>query len=111
MESVKQYSRRLESLIEVRGVRGVYLVSQDGFAVAGLDPWPTDPEAVAAASAVTAVSCSGVGRSLALGALKFILLEYRHGAIVIAPRDEGIWVVVADRHLVVGEIRLRLGGD
>jgi len=100
--------KRLESLVETRGVEGVYLVSNDGFPVLMEHPGNADPESVAAVSAVAAVTCARVGDHLALGNLESILLEYREGSIVVAARDEGIWVVAGNAGMVVGEVLLKL---
>ena len=102
------HDRFCDTLVETRGVLGVFEVGEDGFLLSSLDAGGRDPEGVAAAAAITALSAERIGTGLDMGALSWILLEFAEGKMIIARRDERIWVVVATRHVVVGEILMKL---
>ena len=97
----------LESLLETRGVYGAYEVGTDGFLLESLDSGLSDPEAVAAVSAVATITSHGIGNGLNLGELKWILLEFRKGKVVIARLNNKIIVVVGNPHMIFGEILMK----
>jgi predicted regulator of Ras-like GTPase activity (Roadblock/LC7/MglB family) len=101
-------STALEALVETRGVHGVYEVSLDGFLLDSIEANVADPEAVAAVSAVAANATERIGAGLGLGGLRRIFLEYKQGKLIIARCGEKILVVVGNRHLVFGDILLKI---
>jgi predicted regulator of Ras-like GTPase activity (Roadblock/LC7/MglB family) len=98
----------LEPLVEIRGVEGAYEVGADGFLLDSLDAGTSDPEAVAAVSAVSAITSEGIGKGLHLGRLRWILLEFKEGKIIISKRGQKIIVVIGNRHMIFGEVLLKL---
>jgi predicted regulator of Ras-like GTPase activity (Roadblock/LC7/MglB family) len=99
----------LDNLVETRGVKGAYEVSSDGFLLDSLDSGFESPEAVAAVSAVAAITSERIGAGLELGGLKWILLEFKSGKVIIAKDTNKFWVVVGNEHLIFGDILLKLG--
>ncbi len=97
----------LDLLMETPGVQGVYEVGIDGFLLDSLDIGNADPEAVAAISAVSAVTSARIGPMMNLGELKWILLEYTQGKMIIAQCGNKIFVVVTDNHVLLGDIFLK----
>jgi predicted regulator of Ras-like GTPase activity (Roadblock/LC7/MglB family) len=98
----------LEILAETRGVEGAYEAGSDGFLLGSLDSGSSDPEAVAATSAIAANTSERIGIGLGLGNLKCILLEFRNGKVIIAKEEHEICVVVGNKHVVFGDILLKL---
>jgi len=60
----------LEILVETRGVESAYEVGTDGFLLDFLDPGFSNPEAVAAVSAIAEITSERIGKGLGLGSLK-----------------------------------------
>ncbi|MBD3344714.1 MAG: hypothetical protein GF401_06595 [Chitinivibrionales bacterium] len=98
----------LETLIETRGVLGAYLVGSDGFLLGALNAGTTDPEHVAAVSAICAMASEGMGQGLGLRELQWILLEFKHGTMIISRRKNMIFVVAGNRHMVIGDVLMKL---
>ena len=96
-------------LIELQGVAGVYALTPDGFLTESLHAAKVDPEGVAAESAVVHMTSYRVGQDLSLGNLKWIVLEYKKGKIIIAPRGEYVWTVIADKNVAFGNLIRVLG--
>jgi predicted regulator of Ras-like GTPase activity (Roadblock/LC7/MglB family) len=105
---IEKINIALDILVETRGVIGAYEVSSDGFLMASLDSGFSSPEAVAAVSAVTALTSERIGSGLELGGLKWILLEFKNGKVIIAKDTNKFWVVVGNEHLIFGDILLKL---
>lgn len=98
----------VEILVETRGVTGAYEVSTDGFLLDSLASGYSDPEAVAAVSAVSAISSQNIGSGLGFGNLKWILLEFQKGKVLVAQQNNKIIVVVGNRHMIFGDILMKL---
>ncbi len=95
-------------MVEIRGVQGAYEVGADGFLLGSLDAGTSDPEAIAAVSAVSAITSEGIGKGLGLGKLRWILLEFKDGKIIISKRGRKIVAVIGNRHMIFGEVLLKL---
>lgn len=95
-------------LVETRGVAGVFEVGTDGFLLHALHSGVTDPEAIAAATAVATRAGEQIGKGLNLGSLSWILLEFRQGKMIIINFQGTIWVVVGTLHMVFGDILLKI---
>ena len=98
----------LEILVETRGVEGAYEVGTDGFLLDTLDSGFSDPEAVAAVSAIAAITSERIGSGLGLGGLRSVLLEFKGGKVIIAKQRNKIYVVVGNRHTVFGDVLMKL---
>jgi predicted regulator of Ras-like GTPase activity (Roadblock/LC7/MglB family) len=98
----------LELLVEIRGVEGAYEVGADGFLLDSLNAGTSDPEAVAAVSAVSAIASEGIGKGLGLGKLRWILLEFKEGKIIISKQGQKIIAVIGNSHMIFGEVLLKL---
>jgi predicted regulator of Ras-like GTPase activity (Roadblock/LC7/MglB family) len=98
----------LESLVEVRGVEGAFEAGGDGFLLDSLCSVVSDAEAVAAASAIAAITSERIGTGLALGGLRWILLEFKDGKVIIAKRNQKIIAVVGSRQMLLGEVLAKL---
>jgi predicted regulator of Ras-like GTPase activity (Roadblock/LC7/MglB family) len=98
----------LEALVEIRGVEGAYEVGADGFLLDSLYAGISDPEAVAAVSAVAAITSESIGSGLGLGKLQWILLEFKDGKVIISKRNQKIVAVIGNRHMLYGEVLLKL---
>jgi predicted regulator of Ras-like GTPase activity (Roadblock/LC7/MglB family) len=101
-------SRELEQLVEIRGVEGAFEVGDDGFLLSSLSAGISDSEAVAAVSAVVANTSETLGNGLGLGKLRWILLEFKEGKVVISRKGEKIFAIVGTRHMIFGEVLLIL---
>ena len=98
----------LDSLIETRGVIGVYEVDTDGFLLGAIDSGKKDKDAIAAVSAVTHISSERIGDVLRLGNLAWILLEFTQGKLIISRHGGKIWAIVASNHVLLGEVLAKL---
>jgi predicted regulator of Ras-like GTPase activity (Roadblock/LC7/MglB family) len=98
----------LETLVEIRGVEGAYEVGADGFLLDSLYSGVSDPEAVAAVSAIAAISSEGIGKELVLGKLRWILLEFKNGKVIIAKRNQKIVAIFGNSHMLSGEVIMKL---
>jgi predicted regulator of Ras-like GTPase activity (Roadblock/LC7/MglB family) len=98
----------LESLVEIRGVEGAFEAGADGFLLDRLCSAVSDAEAVAAVSAIAAITSERIGEEIGLGKLQWILLEFKGGKVVIARRGQKIIAVVGSRHMLLGEVLRKL---
>lgn len=98
----------LDDLIEIRGVKGAYEVDADGFLLGSIDTGTQDKDAVAAVAAVTVISSERIGEVLGLGGLVWILLEFSAGKMMMARQGSKIWVVVANNHVLLGDVIMKL---
>jgi predicted regulator of Ras-like GTPase activity (Roadblock/LC7/MglB family) len=98
----------LDELIEIRGVKGAYEVDADGFLLGSIDTGAQDRDAVAAVAAVTAISSERIGEVLGLGGLVWVLLEFSAGKMLMARQGTKIWVVVANNHVLLGDVIMKL---
>jgi predicted outer membrane repeat protein len=98
----------LESLVEIRGVEGAFEAGSDGFLLDSLCSVVSDAEAVAAASAIAAITSERIGTGLALGGLRWIILEFKDGKVIISKRSQKIIAVVGSRQMLLGEVIAKL---
>ena len=89
---------RLESLCTTPGVRLAALADREGFLIESAGDHALDAEVAAALSACVAESSHGIGRDLAQGGLLGMILEYKHGMLLLhaVGRSALLAVVVAD---------------
>jgi predicted regulator of Ras-like GTPase activity (Roadblock/LC7/MglB family) len=97
--------RRLQPLIDLRGVRMVSVVDGDGLLIRQHTPGP-DAEAVAGHVPVVVGATRGMVRDAALEPPSVIVSESGNGVVLVAPlvMDFSL-LVVADGHAVLGSIR------
>lgn len=100
----------IDDLIEIRGVKGAYEVDADGFLLGSIDIGSQDKDAVAAVSAVTTISSERIGEVLGMGGLVWILLEFSEGKMLMARQGKKILVVVANNHVMLGDVIMKLRG-
>ena len=98
----------LDELIETRGVKGAYEVDTDGFLLSCIDTGNQDRDAVAAGSAVALISSERLGEVLGMGGLRWLLLEFSEGKMIMARSGSKIWVVAANNHVLLGDIIMKL---
>ena len=101
-------STLLDELIETRGVKGAYEVDTDGFLLSCIDTGNQDCDAIAAGSAVTLISSERLGEVLGMGNLKWLLLEFSEGKMIMARAGNKIWVVTANNHVLLGDVIMKL---
>ena len=94
----------LEALTEARGVRGVFAVSLDGFLIQSVNLPSADPDGVAALSAVALGTATRIAENVDMGGLRWMLLEFKRGRILIAWQSDCVWAVLADKTVVVGAL-------
>lgn len=100
-----------ESVVETRGVEGVFEISADGFIIRSLQSRSSDPEAVAAAIASTMKAWKKIGNDLRMGNCSWVLLEYRYGKVVVAHYGSTILVITGSQHMVYGELLMKINSS
>ena len=98
----------IDILIELRGVEGAFEISEDGFLLRSVQSCTEDPEAVAAAIATAMKLWRQIGTQLRLGMLKWILLEYLQGKMLIARYGNRMLVVFGAPRMIDGEVLMYL---
>ncbi len=101
----------LKELIEIRGVKGVYETGLDGFLLGSIDTGIHDPEGVAAISAFNIQSSERIGNGLDLGKVRWVLLEYKHGKVIITKYDNKILTVITDTDFMLGDLLVKLNNS
>ena len=94
----------MRMLLEMRGVQGVFAVGLDGFLLGALRGPTADPDMVAALSAIADGLALRIGEHLAMGGLRWTLLEFRRAKLMIARVGERLLVVLADKAAVLGRL-------
>ena len=94
----------IDIIVELRGVEGAFEISEDGFLLRSLQSCTTDPEAVAAAIATAMRLWRQIGTQLLLGRLKWIMLEYIEGKMIIACYGSHMLVVFGSLRMIDGEV-------
>lgn len=108
--TVAGYSRALDLITRVRGVRGAMLVaSDDGLVIAEQLMEGIKGTAVAALAASLAAKLRRAMESAGVGAGQFWHLQCDQGALLVVPGSSGVLVVaVAEPDVNVGLVRLEL---
>ncbi|MCX7727150.1 MAG: roadblock/LC7 domain-containing protein [Chitinispirillaceae bacterium] len=101
------HSQLLREIAEIRGVKGVFEVGLDGFLIKSLYSGKGDPESIAAEVAATMRAWKKIGLDLSMGNLKWLLLEYSHGNIIIVLL-ESVIVVVGSNKMISGEALIKI---
>jgi len=97
-----------EKIVEMRGVKGVFEIGNDGFLLRALQSGTGDPDSIAASTAVAIRSWKQIGSYMRLGTLDWIMLEYEQGTIIIKSLKSTIIVIIGSQHMVSGEVLLTL---
>ena len=94
----------IDIIIELRGVEGAFEISEDGFLLRAVQSCTNDPEAVAAAFATAIRLWRQIGTQLQLGMLRWILMEFLDGKMLISCFRGRLIVVFGSLHMIDGEI-------
>jgi len=105
-----RFRQALDNITHVRGVRGALLVtSEDGLVVADALMEGIRGDAVAALAASLTAKLTKAAESAGVGYPHFVHLQAQDGTLVGLPTTNGVLVVVvADRQLNVGLVRLEM---
>ncbi|MDR7544985.1 MAG: roadblock/LC7 domain-containing protein [Armatimonadota bacterium] len=100
----------LMDLSKVEGVLAALVVARDGFVVEGLaTDESVDLEAVGAIVASNIAASDSMGREMARGGMRNILIEFDEGPVAIGPAGpDAVLVVVGSRQANLGRIRLEM---
>jgi hypothetical protein len=100
----------LLDLAKVEGVLAALVVGRDGFVVEGMSSEESvDLEAVGAIVASNIAAADSMGREMARGTLRSMLLEYDDGPVCVGPAGpDAVLVVVGGRNANLGRIRLEM---
>ena len=100
--------RALDRISRVRGVRGsMWVVAEDGIAVAQLLMEGVKGKAVAALAASLARKVSGAAAATGAGRVRFVQMEATGGTLLMAPAARDLLIVaLADSRVTVGLARL-----
>ena len=100
----------LVDLAKVEGVLAALVVGRDGFVVEGMTTEESvDLEAVGAIVASNISAADSMGREMARGTLRNMLLEYDEGPVAVGPAGpDAVLVVVGSKQANLGRIRLEM---
>ncbi len=100
----------LVDLAKVEGVLAALVVGRDGFVVEGMTTEESvDLEAVGAIVASNIAAADSMGREMARGTLRNMLLEYDDGPVAVGPAGpDAVLVVVGSKQANLGRIRLEM---
>jgi predicted regulator of Ras-like GTPase activity (Roadblock/LC7/MglB family) len=98
----------VDVVVELQGVEGAFEISEDGFLLRSVQSCTEDPEEVAAAIASVMKLWKHIGTQLRLGTLKWILLEFREGKMIVAGYGNRMLVVFGSPRMVDGEVLMNL---
>lgn len=96
------------TLVEMRGVEGIFEISADGFILHSLQSRSSDPEAIAAEIAATIRPWRKIGNDIHIGTLNWVLLEYQKGKMIVANYGNTMLVVIGTLHMVYGEVLIKI---
>ncbi|MBN1575418.1 MAG: roadblock/LC7 domain-containing protein [Chitinispirillaceae bacterium] len=96
------------TVVETRGVEGVFEISTDGFILRALQSRSSDPEAIAAVIAATIRFWRKIGDDLRLGRLEWVLLEYERGRMIVAHHGNTMLVIIGSLHMIYGEVLMKV---
>ncbi len=101
--------RVLSDFARLEGVRGVAVVSKDGFVIDAVVPvGGLDVEALAAMVMTVYGAGERLGEELKVGKSELITGEYEHGMILIYDIGDAVVTVVAEKTAILGRIRYEL---
>ena len=94
----------IDRIVELRGVEGAFEISEDGFLLRSIQSCTDDSEAVAAAFATVMRLWRQIGIQLQLGHLRWILLEFIEGKMIIGCHENRLIVVFGTPRMIDGEV-------
>ncbi len=101
--------RVLSDFARIEGVRGIAVVSKDGFVIDAVVPvGGLDLEALAAMVMTVYGAGERLGEELKLGTGEMITGEYQNGIVLIYDIGDAIVSVVAEKSAILGRIRYEL---
>ncbi len=96
----------LSEIQRIEGVRGVLLVTKDGFVLDSVVPvGDINQEGVAASIYTVMDSSTKFGAEFGLGEPNIVTVEYANGIVVVEPIKNVYLVVIAEKGAVLGRIR------
>ncbi len=95
---------RLDSLIEIPRVTGVYCLSPDGFILDSIFTAGNDPDQIGAISAIVASTSASMGSGLEMGSPQKMLLEFKTGKALFIWISDVVWVIITSPNMIVGEV-------
>lgn len=99
----------LRALKELRGVRAVALLTEDGFVVESLlDEGAPPVDRLGAASATALATARGLSQELGRGEVEEVMVEYPDGALLMVPLAGHQLVLYLDSVASLGRTRLEL---
>jgi predicted regulator of Ras-like GTPase activity (Roadblock/LC7/MglB family) len=99
----------LKALKEVRGVRAVALLTEDGFVVESLlDEGAPALDRLGAASATALATARGLSQELRRGEVEEVMVEYPDGVLLLVPLAGHQLVLYLDSVASLGRTRLEL---
>ena len=98
----------IDTIIELRGVEGAFEITEDGFLLRSVQSCTEDPEAVAAAIATAMRLWRKIGMQLNLGSVRWLLLEFGEGKMIIGYTGGRMIVVFGSLRMIDGEVLAQL---
>jgi predicted regulator of Ras-like GTPase activity (Roadblock/LC7/MglB family) len=98
----------IDDIIELRGVEGAFEITEDGFLLRAVQSCTEDPEAVAAAIATAMRLWQQIGMQLDLGSVRWLLLEFGDGKMIIGYTGGRMIVVFGSPRMIDGEVLAQL---
>ncbi|AEM39296.1 Roadblock/LC7 family protein [Pyrolobus fumarii 1A] len=101
--------RVLSDFARIEGVRGIAVVSKDGFVIDAVVPvGGLDLEALAAMVMTVYGASERLGEELRLGKNELITGEYENGIMLVYDIGDAVVAVVAEKSAILGRIRYEL---
>jgi len=99
----------LAKLSKLQGVSAACVAGYDGFLIDSIFNAKVEAELVGAIASAGFGASESIGRELGRGALELTMLEFEHGAVVIAPIGKNfLLVVLADKDANLGMLRIKI---
>lgn len=103
----------LESMLEIRGVTGVAIVSTDGFIVEGASKADFDMSFIGGLVASSLASSKVLSDLMGDGDIKQTMIEYENGPVLMTPLDSHgvagyVAVLTLDTATTLGRVRFQL---
>ena len=107
--SVNPLKRVLTEIARLDGVKGVLVISRDGFLIDSVIPTAgVNAEALSAMVTTTFTAAYKLAEEFQLGDLSLLTAEYSNATALGAPVGDAYLVVLADRGATLGRIRYEI---